>query len=95
MLWNRAPATPNHSSDGEVIREEAAGIAAAQVPADASADQTDAGKASPYFSSGVNKGPAHFVITEAATSTSVYESRLSHDYTLYLHDLHFSAPGKP
>jgi hypothetical protein len=41
-LWNRSLATPNHSSDDEVIREEAASIAASQVPADASVDVSEA-----------------------------------------------------
>ena len=42
-LWNGESARRNHpASDGEPIREEAASIAAPQVPADALVDQTDA-----------------------------------------------------
>jgi hypothetical protein len=38
-LSNRSLATPNHSSEGEDIREEAASLAPPQVPADTSVDQ--------------------------------------------------------
>jgi hypothetical protein len=41
---NRSLGTPTHSSDGDIVREEGASIAAAQVPVDA-VDVTEAHKA--------------------------------------------------
>jgi hypothetical protein len=51
MLWHRSLVTPTPSSDGDVVREEAASIAATQVPVYASVDVTSAPDASrlPYL----------------------------------------------
>jgi hypothetical protein len=41
-LWNRSLATPTLSSDGDIVREETASIAALEVPVDASVDVSEA-----------------------------------------------------